>query len=737
MRIILINIKESKIMYRSIVSVASVLAILNVVNVTQAQEVNAAVNQDAQTETDVIEVIGRVSKFGATKSDTPILETARSVSIITANEFLDKGALTLDDTLNYTAGVVGDTFGYSTRGDFPLVRGLDIPEYLDNIQVLFGSYNNARSDIYTLGQVEILKGPASVLYGQGSPGGILNAVSKKASRDNDIREVVVEYGSHDRKQASIDVGAALSDNGNLTGRFVALYRDSGTQLDFVMDDAVVIAPSITYEGESSKFTALVNYTDRKSDTAHQFLPLTVSGCQTDKVSVSEPTLCAGRGGQEVDKSLYVGDPGFNKFDSKSLSVTLFAEQQINEIFSLEATGRYRDNEANYKQTWVAFLGAGTPRTAADGTALGRSWYDAPASSEQFAVDARIRTKFNTGQISHQVLTGVNYQDVNTLSQSTYLYALPTTFNLYAPDYSGSEIPTVADFDAARGRSQSDSKTKGVYINDQVEFGDFLLNAGLRYDEVETFNGTDTQKDSATSISVGGLYKTDFGLNPYVSYAESFQAVIGLDTVTNAALKPQRGKQLEIGLKFQPKGTRTYITAAYFDIEQSNLSNPGGLPNAPTQQEGIAKIKGFEVEGQTMIGDFKIEASYSTLNAKDPDGVVFPSVPKNQASAWITWQPSSDELMGLRIGAGVRYASGNQSNGTTYLASNGFAATPIAITTNGYTVFDALIGYDFEDISLSLNMRNIADTEYYGTCLSRGDCFPGEGRSIVGKMKYNF
>lgn len=724
-------------MHRSIVSVASVLAILSTSNISHAQEISSSDNDGSQNEEDIIQVIGQVSKFGATKSDTPILETARSVSIITANEFLDQGALTLDDTLNYTSGVVGDTFGYSTRGDFPLVRGLDVPEYLDNIQVLFGFYNNARSDIYSLSQVEVLKGPASVLYGQGSPGGILNAVSKRASRDNDIREVVVEYGSHDRKQASIDFGASLSDNGNLTGRFVALYRDSGTQLDYVMDDAIVIAPSITYEGESSKFTALVNYTDRKSDTAHQFLPLTVSGCRTDKVSVSEPSVCAGLSGAEVDKSLYVGDPAFNTFNSESLSVTLFAEQEINEIFSLEATGRYRDNDADYKQSWVAFLGDGAPRTAADGTAYGRSWYDNPASSEQFAIDARVRAKFETGRIYHQILAGVNYQDVNTLSQSAYLYALPTTFNLYSPDYSGSEIPTMADFDAARGRSESDTKTKGVYINDQIEFGDLLLNAGVRYDEVETFNGTDTQKDSATSFSIGGLYRTEIGLNPYVSYAESFQAVIGLDTVTNAALKPQQGKQLEIGVKFQPSGTRTYITVAYFDIQQSNLSNPAGLPNASSQQEGVAKIKGFEIEGQTMIGDFKLDASFSSLDAKDPDGVIFPSVPKNQASAWIIWQPSTGELAGLRIGAGVRHASGNESNGTAYLAANSFAPSPIKITTEGYTVFDALIAYDFDAVSISLNLRNIADTDYYGTCLARGDCFPGEGRTIVGKMKYNF
>ncbi|MEM1264291.1 MAG: TonB-dependent receptor plug domain-containing protein, partial [Pseudomonadota bacterium] len=132
-----------------------------------AGPVVAQENDDETIET--IVVTGALSEFGASKSATPILETARSISIETQVQFRDKGALTLDDTLNYTAGVVGDTFGFSTRGDFPQVRGFDAAEFRDGQQVLFGFYNNTRSDVYMLEQVEILKGPASVLYGKGTP----------------------------------------------------------------------------------------------------------------------------------------------------------------------------------------------------------------------------------------------------------------------------------------------------------------------------------------------------------------------------------------------------------------------------------------------------------------------------------------------------------------------------------------------------------------------------------------
>lgn len=707
----------------------SLLAILAATPMAvQAQDVS----NDTQ-DIEEIKVVGEVARFGATKSDIPIVETARSVSVIKADRFLEKGALTLDDALNYTAGVVGDSFGYSTRGDFAYVRGLDVPEYLDNVQVLFGYYNNSRSDIYTLEQVEVLKGPASVLYGQGSPGGILNTISKKASQENLEKEIVADYGTFDRKQIAADLGFALSDT--VSARLVALYRDADTQVDFVTDDALVLMPSVTYEDDNSSYTLLVNYTDRKSDTAHQFLPLSVTACGSDKVTISEASVCAFASGEEVDRSLYVGDPAFNRYDTKSLSVTGFVVQELSDTLSLEATARYRDNEADYHQSWIAFLGAGNPRVYPDGTAGARSWYDSDAGSDQFAVDARLRGNFETGAITHEILFGGSYQDVSTYARTAYLYALPTSFNLFTPDYSGAEIPDQSTFEAARGNNETTTETFGFYLNDQVEVGDLVLNAGIRYDEVESYNGVVTQKDDAISVSFGGLYKSAIGLNPYVSYAESFQAVVGADDITGESLKPQEGKQWEIGLKYHPEGSRSYISAAVFDIEQSNLPNPAALPNAVTQQEGIAKIQGLEFELYSVVGDFVVEGSFSILDTEDADGFTFPTLPEEQAAAWVTWHPSA--LEGFRLGGGIRYASGNEDNGTAYLAANGYAPTAIKVETDGYTVVDALIGYELEKIAFSLNVRNLFDVEYYGTCLTRGDCFPGEGRSVMGRVSYNF
>ena len=299
----------------------------------------SATNTNNQIEETV--VIGKPSTFGATKSEIPIMETPRSLVVITADEFLDRGSLSLSNTLNYTAGVTGNAFGYATRGDFTEIRGLDAPEYQDNLQVLFGFYNNSRADIYTLEQVEVLKGPASVLYGQAAPGGIVSTLSKVAGADYLDKEIVLTAGTHDRLQASVNTGFDLTGDGRFTARFVGVFRESDTQVDFVQDNATVLAPSLTYETDRTTLTALINYTDRESDTSAQFLPLAATACNDGNVTISEANVCANAPSEAVANSVYVGDPNFNKYDTESTTYSLFAVHQIFDFLSFEGTARYR------------------------------------------------------------------------------------------------------------------------------------------------------------------------------------------------------------------------------------------------------------------------------------------------------------------------------------------------------------------------------------------------------------
>lgn len=714
----------------------ALIATSSFASVAQAQE---ARTDSPENDDNMIIVTGTVSTFGATKSDAPIAETPRSVSVINSDEFEDRGALTLSNALNYTAGVTSNAFGLSTRGDFASIRGLDAPEYQDNLQVQFGFFNNARADIYTLEQVEVLKGPASVLYGQAAPGGIVSTVSKIAGRDYLDKEIVLTAGNFDRYQVSLDLGFDLSGDGTVTGRFVAVVRDSGTEVDFVNDDAIVIAPSVTFDNGRTSATVLLNYTERKSDTDSQFLPLYVTACQSDQVTFSDPGFCAGAPAEGVDPSAYAGDPGFNRYDTESITASVFLTHDFNDVLRFEGTARYRDNEAIYQQAWPAFLGDGVPRVSPDGTLLGRSIFGGPAGSTQFAFDARLRAAFATGPIEHEVLGGLNFQDVDTFENQAF-FNLPTAFNIYNPVYDLAGFPTAAEFDAARALTENETVATDLYLIDRMSIGRLILDLGIRYSSIESRDAANDQQDEEFPITAGALYRTDIGLNPYVSYAESFRATVGTDALTGTPLLPRRGEQLEVGLKYQPPGGTSYFSVAYYDLEENNLVD--FVPGGQTQPGLTITAQGIEVEALVRLGDISFDFDFQHQDAEevDADGTSLPrpSLPDTTVSLWTMYEPSAGSLQGFRLGAGVRFASQNESNGTAFLAANAFAPTPNRIVTGGYTVFDALIGYRFTDgLEASLNVRNLGDKQYFATCLSRGDCFPGEQRTIVASLAYRF
>ncbi|MEM0900922.1 MAG: TonB-dependent siderophore receptor, partial [Pseudomonadota bacterium] len=623
---------------------------------------------------------------------------------------------------------------------FAVIRSLDAPQYQDNLQVQFGFYNNARVEVYTLEQVEVLKGPASVLYGQAAPGGIISTVSKVAGPNNLDKEVVLNAGNFDRYQAAADLGFDLSGDGTFTARIVGVFRDSDTEIDFVNDDSITIAPSLTYDNGRTAVTALLNYSNRDSDTDAQFLPLYVTGCQSDQVTFSDPNFCAGAPAEGVDPSVYVGDPSFNRFDTEAFTASLFVTHEFNETLSFEGTARYRDGESVYQQAWAAFLGDGTPRVLPDGTLIGRSIFGGPASSEQFAYDARLRARFETGIIEHEVLGGMTFQDVQTSTNQAFLYAQPTTFNIFTPVYDGAGFPSQADFEAAQVFSEDQTESTDFYVVDRMSIGNLIVDLGIRYSSVESQDGTTTQSDEEYPITAGALYRTAIGLNPYISYAESFRATVGTDFNSGSSLLPRRGEQLEVGLKYQPTGSRTYIAVAYYDLQEDNLVQ--FVAGGQTQPGLTIEAQGVEVEAIVGLGDFlfDFDLRHQDANEVDAQGVELPrpSEPDTNVSLWALWEPTQSALEGLRVGAGVRYASQNESNGTAFLAVNGFAPTPNRVVTDGYTVFDALLGYDFGNgLAASVNVRNLFDKEYFATCLSRGDCYPGEQRTIVGTLGFRF
>lgn len=680
-------------------------------------------------EIEEVNVVGRLSRYSALKADTPIMELARSVSIIDQESLRQKGVYRLDQAYAYAPGVLGETFGFATRGDWVRVRGFDVPQYQDSLQSLFGNYNNTRPDVYTLEQVEILKGPASVLYGQGSPGGLVNVVSKRP-QEKSRHELVAEIGNFDRRQFAVDSTGAIDSDGEWLYRAVGVYRDTETQVNFVDDKTTVIAPSLTWRpSEMTNITLLLNYTDTESDTGAQFLPIL-------------GTLTAAPNGEFIDTSVYAGEPDFNKYDATTTSVTLLADHQLNDVWSFEITSRYTDAEADYQQAWSSFQ-VGTNRyifnpdgSLYDGGKVPRSFFRSDATSEQTAFDGRLRAEFDTGEISHNVLMGAQYQNVTTSDAGYYAFAVGYDFatqgpdatfgdsywiNLFSPEYGN--VPPAALLDTLYAKNpDTDLVDTGIYISDHMSIGALNATVGVRYDDASSETSGVKQDDDEFSLSAGLLYKTAIGLAPYISYAESFQPVVGSNgnAENPQNLKPQEGEQIEVGIKYQANEFPAAFTLSAFDIEQSNLSDPSALPGDFEQQRGKAKVKGVEFEGTLRFDDVGINVNLSKLDTENAEGFRIASVAEKQASTWLSYEPES----GFRSGIGARYV-GDSWGGLD------------RVKTPSYTLVDLMLGYAIPHWNFSLNVRNAADKEYQSTCLARGDCFPGRERTVVGRIAYDF
>ncbi|KEH13944.1 hypothetical protein GY15_09510 [Delftia sp. 670] len=214
--------------------------------------------------------------ISATKTDTPLIETPQAISVVTRDQFEAQGVQTLRQTTAYSAGVVSNYF--DSRVDSFSARGGNVSQYQDGLLRTYGTYNTSRPDPYTLERVEFLRGPSSVLYGQGSVGGVLNLTSKRPQAEA-LREVQVQVGSYGRKQIATDLTGAVTEDGQWLYRLVAVGRESGTQVDHVNDDRLVIAPSLTWRPSAdTSLTLQALYQKDKSGSLIGFFPWQARAC---------------------------------------------------------------------------------------------------------------------------------------------------------------------------------------------------------------------------------------------------------------------------------------------------------------------------------------------------------------------------------------------------------------------------------------------------------------------------
>jgi iron complex outermembrane receptor protein len=388
---------------------------------------------------------------------------------------------------------------------------------------------------------------------------------------------------------------------------------------------------------------------------------------------------------------------------------------------------------NYYNYFGAFM-PDFPYTSASQQSVQRIVYGLQTNRYALTADTGGQFDFATGPVTHKVLFGVDMRNLTEKSQTAYDLDL-NPFNLYFPVYGQPAIyatsPTLA-YVPDPGVRQS---VTGLYLQDQMRLGQWLLTAGIRRDKLQSeAEGVPTQEESATTSRLALMYETSFGLNPYVSYSESFNPILGANICVSFC-KPVEGTQYEAGFKYRVS-KNAVLNAAVYEIEEKNRLTSGPNP-LYSVQTGQNRIRGFEVEYiGSVTPDLDIIASYSYIDAKitqgDFVGSQVESVPQNYASLWAKHKLTLFGVSGFSIAGGVRYIGESWSTGISPVTNQ-----VSTITTPDHTLFDAMFAYEDKNWRLQVTATNLADTIYFSSCLARGDCFYGNRRNVIGTLTYKF
>ncbi|MCA0994927.1 TonB-dependent receptor [Alloyangia pacifica] len=646
----------------------------------------------------------------ATKTGTPILETPQSISVITGEQIEDQGATTLGDTLGYTSGLLAQPYGTDPRFDAPTIRGFDgsNAQYLNGLRLL-RDFGAPAFEIYSLERVEVLKGPASVLYGAGIPGGVINQIQKRAQFLS-FGEVGVGLGDPKATEGFIDYNHAFSDT--FAARVTAVARDSEEDVEDLEN--------------SRKYLGLATRWEPTEGTSLQFLgswlkdsPITPAGVPYDLIGDAD---------DEDLREFYAGDRSDDESERETLNLGFELNQELSANWDLDVNFRYQKFDWDYTGFYVnnGVTGGDTITRGANIT-----------SEDSFTqnLDARITGTVDTGPVAHTLLFGMDLRRYGIKESTGFAYADDISFS--NPSYNGANLSDAWYVET----NDLTLEQFGIYAQDEMAFGNWRASLALRHDWASqegtnwnNFGGATEidQDDEATTGRAGLSYVFANGVAPYVSYATSFDPEIGADNSGNT-YEPTKGEQWELGVKYQPLGFNGFFSAAIYDLKQTNLLTATTDANGvgDYNQIGEARSQGLELEGSVDLDNgWNLRGAYSWNLAEqtegDNEGNDLPNAPMHNASLWANYSFAPDTVLaGLTVGGGARYIGERYGD-----AANTYHMEDV-------TLLDLQAAYAItEDMQVSVNVSNLTDEAYVANCGSFG-CYYGDGRTVQARLTYKW
>ena len=666
--------------------------------------------------TDPVRGFVPVVSSAAMKSDTPILETPQSVSVVSRDQLDARSVTTLVEGLQYVAGLAIQPGGKDPRFDNVFIRGFDnngYGAYRDGLREVGDPnfFSLFRNEPYGFERIDVIKGPSSVMYGQGAPGGLVDVISKRPPQEA-FGEIAGQFGNYDRFQGAFDFGGPATKDGTLLYRLTGVFRDSDAQIanfsNFVKDNRTYIAPAVTWKPtNNTTLTILADYTHDLTGNAFPLSMAHVSGGKITGVTALP---------------LFLGDPSYNRFDQEQERVGYQFEHRFSNNLIFESKARYGHSELDYR--YLTFIGSPVDTL----TIFPRRSVRTLEQTDSVSTDNHLISKFSMGPLQHTVVSGVDYLTFN-MTDRTYGGSAPSLSKINPVYDQTIAMPTTLSNPSA---NQSIDQV-GVYVQDQMKLQNWIFTLGGRYDasEQNTYtlvtNKTTDTKDTAFTKRGAVSYVFDSGVAPYYSYSESFLPTPGTD-FGGSPFKPTTSQQHEIGVKYQPSRI-LLMTLALYDLTRQNslTTDPAHLGSSVQLGEVNSRGVEFEVLAQVMPG-LNLVATYTNQDVKVTEttvaadlGKVPTSVARQLASAYVDYTVQGGTWAGWGLGGGVRY------NGPT------FADTTNTIVNEGYVVFDAGLHYrQPKGVNLALNVKNIADRVTLA-CTTGGGC----QYTITGTVSYRW
>lgn len=602
-----------------------------------------------------------------------------------------------------------------------------------------GNLGLPQFDPYNIERIDVVRGPTSTLYGQGYPGGMINMITKRPTEQK-LREVSAGLGDDGRMFETFDFSGPVDEQGRFLYRLTGVGRKAGGQVDFVEEERFAIAPSFTFRPqEGTSLTLLASY--QKDPKGGYYGSLPEAG-----------TLTPLADGGYISRSFFPGDPDFDKFERKQASIGYLFEHRFDNGWKINHSLRYIDTNAQIHA--LASAGLMPPTTLMRMAMFGDS------DTRSLTSDSNIQGKVETGPLTHNLLLGLDHAQSNWRQDLGINLAGVPSIDIRNPDY-GQTISAPDSPATAMVFSSTTEKLRqtGFYAQDRIEWGGWKLALGGRYDRAKLSNdrtssviGMDTSGVSSESYDAFSgkaslAYVFGNGVTLYGGYSTSFVPTPGLDAAGNA-FRPISGKQWEAGAKYAPSWFNGYFAASAFDIRLEDAltvdTDPTHFcvgqmgPGACQVQTGEQRFRGLELEARAELGNgFSAIGAYTWLDAattksNSPDLGKRPvNTPQHMASFWLGHEFQQDALLGLTLGAGVRYV------GSTYGDSINAVSVP------GYTLADASLQYDFgkkfanlDGLKLNINATNLFDKTFVA-CSGSNFCNFGAGRSVTGKLAYSW